>query len=111
MLAADAERSFGDKLNLSLITAVLQEHRSPGLILNLLEQPDKGKPSVNNTTDRDIVPELMQFGNAFPRILQAIWEADPVKVPVRVSKLDVIYAYHCGTLRPSQVGAFAYIIP
>ena len=53
----------------------------------------------------------MQVGLAFPRILQEIWGADPVKVPIRVSKLDVTDAYHCGTLRMSQVGAFTYIVP
>ena len=31
--------------------------------------------------------------------------------PVRVSKLDVMDAYHRDTLKPSQVGAFAYIVP
>ena len=30
---------------------------------------------------------------------------------VRVSKLDVTDAYHRGTLKPSQVGAFAYVVP
>ena len=53
----------------------------------------------------------MQFGRAFPRILQAIWEADPGEGLVQVSKLDVTDAYHCGTLNPSQVGAFSYVIP
>ena len=52
----------------------------------------------------------MQFGCAFPRILQAIWEKDLVQGPVRVSKLDVTDAYHRGTLWPSQVGTFAYIV-
>ena len=53
----------------------------------------------------------MQFGRAFPHILQAIWEADPAEGLVRVSKLDVTDAYHRGTLKPSQVGAFAYVVP
>ena len=59
----------------------------PRLILNLSAPPDKETPSVNNMTDREIAPESMQFGRAFPRILQAIWEADPAEGPVRVSKL------------------------
>ena len=45
--------------------------------------------SVNNTTDREVAPESMQFGRAFPFILQAIWEADLDEGPVRVSKLYV----------------------
>ena len=53
----------------------------------------------------------MQFGRSFPRILQAILEADPEEGLVRVSKLDVTDAYHRGTLQPSQVGAFAYVVP
>ena len=41
----------------------------------------------NDTTDREIAPESMQFGKAFPRILQAIWEADPAEGPVRLPNL------------------------
>ena len=37
--------------------------------------------------------ESLQFGRAFPRILQAVWEADPIQGPVRVSKLDVTDTY------------------
>ena len=74
-------------------------------------QPDSDTPSVNDTTDREAAPELLQFGWAFPRILQAVWEADPVQGPVRVSKLDVTDAYHRDTIKPSQVGAFSYVIP
>ena len=36
---------------------------------------------------------------------------DPIQGPVRVSKLDVTDAYHRGTVKPAQVGAFAYVIP
>ena len=43
--------------------------------------------------------------------LQAVREEDPVQGPVRVSKLDVIDAYHCSTINPSQVGASVYAIP
>ena len=67
--------------------------------------------SVNDTTDREVAPELMQFGRDFPRILQEIWEVDPVEGPFRVSKLDVTDAYHRGTLRLSKVGAFTYVVP
>ena len=48
---------------------------------------------------------------AFPCILQEIWKADPVEVPVRVSKMDVTDAYHRGTLRTSQVVSLAYVVP
>ena len=73
---------FGEQLKLSRIAAVPQAQRRPRLILNLLTPPDKETPSVNDTTDREIAPESMQFGRAFPRILQAIWEADPAEGPV-----------------------------
>ena len=43
----------------------------------------------------------MQFERSFPRILQAIWEADLEEGPVLVSKLDVTDAYHRGNLTPS----------
>ena len=53
----------------------------------------------------------MQFGRAFPCILQAIWETKPAQRSVWVSRLDVIDAYHCDTLRLPQVGTFEYVIP
>ena len=109
--AADAMRLFGEKLKLSCIAAVPQAHRRPHLILNLSAQPDSNTLSVNETTNRDAAPESLQFGQAFPQILQAVWEADPIQGPVRVSKLDVTDAYHRGTVKPAQVGAFAYVIP
>ena len=91
---------FGDNLNLSRITAVPQENRRMRLILNLWAQPDEVRPSVNNTTDREVAPESMTSGRAFPCIPHAIWEANPDKGPVRVSNTDVVDAYHRGTLRP-----------
>ena len=102
---------FGENLKMSCIVEVPQEHHRPCLILNLSAQPDEGTPSVKNTTDREVAPESMQFGRAFPRILQTIWESDPDKGPVRVSNMDVIDVYHRGMLQPSQVGDFAYVIP
>ena len=111
MPAADAVGLFGDNLKLSWIAAVPQEYRQPRLILNLSAKSDEVMSSVNETTVRESAPESIKFGRIFPRILQAIWEADPVQGPVRVSKLDVTDGYERGTLRPSQVGAFAYIVP
>ena len=61
-----------------------QAHCHPRLILNLSAQPDSCTPSANETTDREAALELLQFGRAFPRILQALWEADPVQGPVRI---------------------------
>ena len=109
--AADAMRLFGEKLKLSRIAAVPQAYRHSRLILNLSAQPNSNTLSVNETTDREATPELLKFGRASPRILQAVWEADPIQGPVRVSKLDVTDAYHRGTVKPAQVGAFAYVIP
>ena len=67
--AEDAVKLFGDKLKLSRIAAVPQDQCRPRLILNLLAQPNKETPSVDDTTDREISPESTQFGRAFPRIL------------------------------------------
>ena len=100
-----------ERLNLSRIAAVPQAHHRPRLILNLPAQPDSDTPSVNEPTNLEAAPELLQFGLAFPRILQALWEADPVQCPIRVSKLDVADAYHHGAVKPAQVGVFAYVIP
>ena len=76
----------------------------------MLAQPDKGTPSVNNNTDREIAPELTQFGRAFPRILRDIWETDHTKGFVQVSKLDVPGDYHRGTIWLYQAGTFVYLV-
>ena len=68
---------FIEKLKISCIAAVHQSQRHPRLILNLSAPSEKEDPSVNDTTYREIAPESMQFGRAFPRILQEIWETDP----------------------------------
>ena len=101
---------FGEKLKIPRITAVPQAHCRPRLIQNLSAQPNKKTPSVSKTMDREISLDSIQFGRAFPHILQAIWETDPEEGLVRVSKLDVADSYHHGTLQPSQVGAFAYVV-
>ena len=104
-------RLFGDWLQLSRIAAVPQAHRRPRLILYLLAHPESDTLSFNETTNKDAALKSLQFGRSFPRILQAVWEADPVQGPVRVSILDVTDANHRGTVKPAQVGAFAYVIP
>ena len=102
---------FGEKMKLSCIAEVPQSHRCLRLILKLSEKLDVGKPIVNNSINREAPPESLQFGRAFPRILQAFWEADLAQGPVWVSKLDVIDAYHRGTVTPLQVGVFSYVFP
>ena len=91
-------RLFRENLKLYQIAAVPQKHRRPQLILNLSKQPDEGTLSVNESTVRYIAPDSMQFGRAFPRILQVVCKVDPFQGPVRISKLDVTDAYHPGNL-------------
>ena len=71
--ATDAVRLLGYKLDLSGISAFPQEHLRLCLILILTAQPDDSTPSVSDTMDREVALESMQFGRAFPRIIQAIW--------------------------------------
>ena len=97
----DTVRMFGGKMKLSCIAMVPQDHLRPRLILNLPGNPNEGTPSVNDTTEREVAPESMHFGHAFPNILQDIWEADPAKCSVHVLKLDVTDASHRGTMRPA----------
>ena len=73
LTAAEMVRLFGEKLKLSRIMADPQEPHRMHLKLNLLAQPDEGKTSVNDTMDREVIPESMQFGISFPHILQEIW--------------------------------------
>ena len=63
---------FREKLKLSCVAPVPQAQHRPGLILDLSAQRDKETPGVNDTTDREIAPDSMQFGRAFPHIIQAI---------------------------------------
>ena len=109
--AAGAVWLFGEKLKLSRIEVVNQAHRCLRLILKLPEKPDKGTPGVNHMTDREAEPEFLQFGRAFTRILQAVWEADSAYGSDQVFKLYVTNAYHHSTVTPLQVGTFAYIVP
>ena len=51
---------------------VPQAHLQPQLILDLLAQPGKVTPSVNNTMDGEIAPDSIQFVRELLRILQAI---------------------------------------
>ena len=104
-------RVFIEKLKLSCISEGPQANIRTQRILNLSAQPEKVTPSVNGNTDREITLKSMQFRRAFSRILQAIWEVDPLEGPVWVSKIDVIDVYHRGNLRTSQVGEFAYVVP
>ena len=104
-------RFFGDKLKLSCIMEVPHERCRPRIILNLLAELDEGMPNVNDTTDREVALDSMQFWRTFHRILQAIWEADPSKRPARVTKIDVADASHHGIIWTSQVVSFAYVIP
>ena len=69
MSAADAASLFGDKLKLSCIVEVPQEHCRMCLILKLLAQLYEGTSSVNTTTDREVALESMQVVRAFPHII------------------------------------------
>ena len=61
LIVADAVRVFGDKLKVSCIVAVPQEHHQPRLIIKPPENLNEGTPSANNTTDREFEPESTQF--------------------------------------------------
>ena len=63
-LKRGAVQLFREKLNLPHITDIPQDQRRPPPILNLLAQPNKETTSVNNTTNRDITPDKMQFGRS-----------------------------------------------
>ena len=52
----------------------------------------------------------MQSGRVFSRILQGVWEVDPVQGLVQILERDVTDAYHRGTVNPAQLGVFAYVI-
>ena len=53
----------------------------------------------------------MQFRSCPPRLLQKIWEADPIDGPVLVSKWDISDAFHRYHIYTEDVGLFAYVVP
>ena len=91
---ADAFRVFGDKLKLPCISTAPQVHLWARFIISLPSKPNEGTPIANNTTDMEVALESMEFVRAFPRILEAIWEADLDKGPVWVPTLDMRDAYN-----------------
>ena len=92
---------FGNKLKIFYFVEVPQEHHMPRFILNLSVKPNEVIPSVNSIMDRWVHPESIQFGRTFPHILQEIWETDPDKLLIWVSKIDMMNAYHRGMPRTS----------
>ena len=54
---------------------------------------------------------MIQFGACLPRFLQKIWEADPAKGPVWLSKWDISDAFHRCPLQASHIGAFNCVVP
>ena len=62
LTAEEVLRVLVEKLKISRIAVLPHSHRQQRLILNLSAQPDRVTSSVNDTTDKDIAPESMQFG-------------------------------------------------
>ena len=63
---------FGYLLNLSYISAVLEEYRCLHLILDMSLKPNEGTSSVNNTKDREVTLEAIQSGCYFPLLYAAV---------------------------------------
>ena len=83
----------------------------PRLICNSSSAPDTITPSVNASSDGSSNPNAIQFGSCLAHFLQKRREADPADGPVYLSKWDISDAFHWCNLRPSDVGAFTYVIP
>ena len=107
----DAIRFFGRQLRISRLACLDQTNRKPRLICNSSEAPDATTKPVNETTDTSTNPMAMQFGSCLPRLLQKIWEADPLEGPVFLSKWDISDAFHRCPIRAEDVGAFSYVVP
>ena len=107
----NALRFFGTQIRISRLACLDQANRKPRLICNSSEPPDSTTPSVNDTTDTSANPSAMQFGSCLSRLLQKIWEADPLEGPVFLSKWDISDAFHRCPIRPEDVGAFSYVVP
>ena len=107
----DALAYFGTRLRISRLASVDQPNRKPRLICDSSAAPDDSTPSVNASTIQTSNPNAIQFGSCLARLVQKIWEADPEEGPVLLSKWDVSDAFPRCPLRPSHVGAFAYVVP
>ena len=112
---------FGQRLCIPRLYRVPQTKRNYRLICNSMASPSGGDsllplscqdtPDVNVSTDRTVAPLSMQLRPYPSRLLQQIWEADPLDGLVYMSKLDINDDFHCCSLRPFDAGAFSYVVP
>ena len=109
--AGSALDTFGDRIRISRLASVDQDNRKPRLICNSTAAPNGITPSVNASTDKESAPRAIQFGACLPRFLQKIWEADPAKGTVWLSKWDIYDAFHRCPLQAAHIGAFTYVPP
>ena len=106
-----ALKVFGDRIRISRLASVDHDNWKPRLICNYTATPNAITSSVDASTDKESAPRVIQFGACLPRFLQKIWEADPSKGLVWLSKWDISDAFNWCPLQAAHIGAFTYVFP
>ena len=101
---------FGASLRISPLASVDQVNRKPRLICNSIKEPDAATLPVKASTYIGTAPKEIQFGAFLVRLLQQIWDANPVDGPFWMSKWGILDVFHWCNLRLSNVGNFAYVV-
>ena len=86
--------NFGGTLKISRIAVSPQQYHGTQIILNLTENVDMVTSCVNKNSNREFKLSPLRFWSSFPRIMQDMWEADPLHSLVHPFKLDIIYMNH-----------------
>ena len=92
-------------LRLSPIGVVPQRDRRPRTIV------DYSFYYVNDDTDKQALPEAMQFGRALDRLLRTVWTADPTHGPVFLLKIDLSDGFYRVRLAPEDLAGLGVVFP
>ena len=66
---------------------------------------------VNDATEEYVAKEVMQFGNALPRILHRVHHSNPAFGPVYLAKFDISDGFYRMATNPKQAPNLAVIMP
>ena len=94
-----------EELKLSPSAVKPERDRRPRLII------DHTWFGVNAATEEYVAKEVMQFGNALPRILHRVHHSNPAFGPVYLAKFDISDGFYRMATNPKQAPNLAVIMP
>lgn len=114
---AEIKNNPPKNLKISPIAAIPHKSRGCCMILNLLPGVNLGKIIhllVNKATNPEVAPaESMteELGNALPRLIYMVANADDVQGPILFLKLDIKAGSWCMVVPEDNEWNFAYVLP